>query len=441
MSVVGKSSAVLACMCMLTTVAFAQNKTVIIKYLNPKQDVRKTLQSMTRVPSKYARVNALDEIRRNNFQHAVLDGLEMAFERQAVQAASAQRAVLPSADLNLNLHQRKSWVDQKIKPIKDYLAAHQNNWPEYNKYSESNHLLRYIASFMEVENPTPEILALQREIIRLRATSNAPAPYDVVQIVGAMMEYNIVPARATVSARQKSTTSEEIALGEDLAFAMAAVKVPMKDNPWRKISGFDRIVDITNTYNAMRRQDPLLDGIPEIYLRDEMGIHFSNIPLLTKAQYLKEQHLFAQKHPFEYVLAPFWEHVFGRSFYRIFNRLSEVEKQAILFNAPKLPQAVNIDSNVFSLCYDNAVRLWEEYNHREVSNYAGVERTNNFMRFLKAEDSWKNSFQFRTTAGLVSFGDLSYPQQVEVLMWGWKHLHMLPSQMLKRFEVDSRNYF
>ncbi len=439
MSIVGKSSAVLVCACMLTPAAFAQNKTVIIKYLNPKQDVRKTLQNMTRVPSKYARVNALDEVRRTNFQHAVLDGFDMALERQAVQAAQAKRSALPKADLNgiyapLSVQQRKSWVAQKIKPVKDYLAAHQNNWPEYNKFPQSNQLLRYIADVMEMKNPSPQVRGLQRELIRLRATSNARTPYEVSQIVGAMMEYDIVPVRATRSAQENGHTDEEITLGEDLAFAMAASKVAMKDNPWKKISGFERMTDVINTYNAMRRQDPVGLGIPETYMNDNL-IHAANIPLLTKADYLEKQYAFAVNHPFEFVLAPFWEQALGDSLYTAFNNLSQLEKEAILLNAPKLPRSVNVDSKLFMTWYDNAVILWEEANRREVRSYAEEEDTEALVAFLNATDGGKKEFLFQTDSGRVPFIRLSPAQQVEVLMWAWKHWHLLPSQGLKKFKA------
>ena len=437
MSVVGKSSVVLVCMCMLTPVAFAQNKAQLAKYLKVTQKARDAFQNFRRVPFKYAQLAALDETRRIGFQQTVLDGLDTALERQALQAAQAQRSALSTTALNewqlpLKLHQQKSWIDQKIKPVKDYLAAHQNNWPEYNKFPESNQVLRYIADVMEMKNPSPKVRNLQRELIRLRATSNALTPYEVAQMVGAMMEYGIVPARATYSAQEHGNIDEEIALGEELAFAMAAFKVPMKGNPWKKISGFGHIIDVTNTYNAMRRQGFISQGIPETYI-DANLIHMANIPLLTQVAYLEKQYTFAGNHPFEFVLAPFWEQMAGEDLYTAFNKLAQVEKEAILFNTPQLPRTV-VESELFKTWCDNEVLLWEELKHREVGNYVGAEDAGELVSFLNGKDGDKKEFLFQAASGRVPFSGLTHAQQVEVLMWAWKHLHILPAQVLKRFK-------
>ena len=433
MSFIYKVSAVFACIGVLTSPVLAQKKVTKAA----KAAITTPKIAVVRPPLLKAGTTAsvAQQLQQNLMQSWNL-AQAAHLERKALQARNRNNLL----SVGLDIRKREAYVADKLKPLKNYLAAHQNNWPEYNRHAESNQLLRYIANFMEVEDPTPEVLSLQQQIIRLRATSNARSPYEVVKIVGDMMQYDIVPSRAMLAGKDNQNREEELALGEDLAFAMAAAKVPMPQNPWKNISGFDHIIDVVNTYNAMRRQDALLEGIPQTYT-GKGGIHYFNIPLLTKTAYLNEQSHFAVIYPFEYVLAPFWERTFGRSFYRIFNKLSDKEKKAILFTAPQLPRAINENSPVFSPCYSNAVNLWEEYNHREVNNYAGVERTEKLIQFLRDDGHKMPSFRFRTPAGPALFVDLSYPEQVEVLMWIWKHLHMLPSKALERFEIDSRNYF
>ena len=429
-----KSCVIAVCLCVISTSVFAQKKvSKIVKPVvsNPKISVaRPPLLKAARVPSVGQRL-----------QQNLMQGwnlvLQTQLERKALEKITQKKATVSAKAQQ----ERQKYIIEKLQPIKTYLAVHQNNWPEYNRHPESNDLLRYIFNFIKEENPSAEVLELQREIIRLRATSNAPHPYDVIQTISSLMEYgNIVPSRATPDAQKNGKTQEEIALGEELAFAMAAAKVPMEGNPWANLPKLDRIADITNTYNAMRRQDMSSEGIPETY-EGFAQIHYSNIPLLTTSEYLEEQNLFAVSHPFEYVLAPFWEQVFGRSFYGIFNGLSEQEKKAVLFTAPRLPRMIDVNSAIFLPCYSNAVKLWEEYNRREVNHYAGVEREKELVNFLTSNKPAPTDFLFRTSKGAVTFIDLSNEQQVEVLMWGWKHLQLLPSQMLERFKGDRRTYF
>ena len=420
------------CLCVCATMSSAQKK--ITKVVS--QVAAKPAPSLSRPPLIEAgQVTSLSKKLQQNLMQGWNLALSTQVERAILPKATGSKRLMPKAQTL----QRNKFVVENMQPLKDYIASHQNNWPEYGKNLEANKLVHYVFNVLEQQNPTPEILELQREIIRLRATSNARSPYEVVQLVGAMIEYGFIPSRATMNAKYSGKSEDEIALGEDLAFAIVASKVPMQANPWKKISGFDRIVDIVHTYQARSRQDMLQAGIPETYI-GAGGLRYQNIELLTQDQYLNKQYFFAVEHPFEFVLAPFWERVFGNSFYRTFNNLSNVEKEAVLFTAPKLPQAVNVDSQPFSLCYENAVNWWIERNGRQPNHYAG-EELEKLKQFLTSDEKQSPSFSFRTELGRQPFIDLSYSQQTEVLMWIWKNLHILPTQALERFEVDSRNYF
>ena len=374
MSFVGKSSAALICLGVLSPVAFAQKNVVkVAKTVAAKPAVVQTrppLLNAGRVPSVSLQ---LQQSFMKNWDLALEENLE-----RNVALQNHKEMSIPT----VSLKQRNQYVAEKIQPVKGFLATHQNNWPEYGKSKQDNDMLRYIFNFMEVKDPTPQVVELQREIIRLRAQSNAHSPYEIASIVGSMMEYGIVPPRAKVGNAEETADIQVTALAEDLAFAMAATQVPMKENPWKKVLGFNRIADIASTYYAMRRQDVFLEEIPETYV-GEGAIHYPNIPLLTKQQYLMQQNRFATEHPFEFVLAPFWEKVFGRSFYRLFNQLSTVEKQALLFNAPQLPKAVDLSASVFAPCYDNAVLSWMEQNNREPNSYVGVWLHYDLMKMMK----------------------------------------------------------
>lgn len=421
-----------ACLCICATVSSAQK--MVTKVVS--RVAAKAAPSLPRPPLIEAgQVTSVSTRLQQNLMQGWNLALSAQVERTLLPKTTGSKRLMPQTQAL----QRNKFVVENMQPLKDYIASHQNNWPEYGKNLEANKLVHYVFSVLEQKNPSSEILELQREIIRLRATSNARSPYEVVQLVGAMIEYGFVPSRATLNAKYLGKSEEEISLGEDLAFAIVASKVPMRANPWKTISGFDRIVDIVSTYQARSRRDMLQEGIPETYI-GEGGLHYQNIELLTKEQYLKKQYFFAVEHPFEFVLAPFWERVFGKSFYRTFNNLSSVEKEAILFTAPKLPQAVNVDSRTFSLCYENAVNWWIERNGREPNHYAGEEQ-DKLKQFLTSDEKQSPSFSFRTELGRQPFIDLSYPQQTEILMWIWKNLRILPTQALARFEVDSRNYF
>ncbi len=432
MSFVGKSSAALICLGVLGPVAFAQKNVVkVAKTVVTKPAVvqpRPPLLSAGKVPPLALQ---LQQNFMRDWDLALGTPLERSVARQHQKATSI---------LTVTLKQRRQYVAERIQPVKDFLATHQNNWPQYGKSKQDDDMLRYISNFMEAEDPTPQVLGLQREIIRLRAQSNARSPYEVASIVGSMMEYGLIPHRAKTGNPKQNEDVELVNLGEDLAFAMAAFRVSMKNNPWKKISGFARIVDIATTYKAVSRQDLLLGGIPEMY-EGEGGIHYPNIPLLTKNQYLVKQYRFATEHPFEFVLAPFWEKVFGYSFYRSFKYLSPVEKQALLFNAPQLPKSVKVLSDVFATCYDNAVRSWVEQNKREPNSYVGVWREEELADFLTRSTPTRSWFRFRENNEPKLFMDLSIPHQVEVLMWIWKNLNISPVRALERLTADKRDFF
>ena len=297
---------ILGIICGLTSTAFAQNKTVIIKYLNPKQDVRKMVQTMTRVPSKYAQVNELADMRKTNFQNAVLDGIDMGLERAALQAAQAKPQI-PAIKLSklgqqvsLSREELQAKAEHQTEFVVQYLRAHQNRWPTYVPHSEEAALLKRITNFMEVEDPSLEVLYIQQEMIRLRASSKARSPQEILSIIRDMMHYEIVPSRAYLSEENKHT-QEELELGEELAFAIAAFKVPMENNPWKFVE-MQEIVDKATTYNTLRRVDPLFEGLPAMHIED--GMHKSNFPVWTRGEFAWHQKEWVHKHPFEYALAP-----------------------------------------------------------------------------------------------------------------------------------------
>ncbi len=448
MSVVCKSSAVLACVCMLAPVAFAQNKTVIIKYLNPKQDVRKTLQNITRVPSKYAQINELSEIRRINFQNTVLDGLELGIERSALQQARVQHQAaqqIPVVKLSelghqssLSHEQLQTQAEHQTEFIVQYLREHKNRWPVYAPRSEEAHLLKCIANFMEVENPPLDVIYIQQEIIRLRASSKARSPQEILSIVQDMMRYGMVPSRAYMSEEEKHTP-EELQVGEDLAFAIAAYKVPMKDNPW-KMPQMQEVADKTATHNAMRRTDPLFEGLPQMHVED--GIHQPNFPVWTRSEFTWHQQEWVHKHPFEYALALYWEKTFGRSLYRIYNHLTEIEKQAIMFATPKLPAVADTTSELFAPYYDKALQQWINTHNRAPASRVDHEKEEYLGAVLAGTQPYHHALQFKDIRGrYVDFVDLDYPTQVEVLMWVWQKYQIVPANALGILEKSSQPYF
>ncbi len=450
MSVICKSSAVLACVCMLAPVAFAQNKTVIIKYLNPKQNVRKTLQNITRVPSKYAQVNELTEIRQSNFQNAVLDGINMGLERQAIKAAQAQRQAAVAQEIaapklgevwhktSLSHEQLRTQAQWQTQFIVQYLKTHQNVWPVYEPHSQEANILKRISNFMEAENPSVEVIYIQQEIIRLRAASQARTPHEILSIVQDMIAYGLIPSRAYISEEGKYT-DDEVSIGEELAFAIAAYKVPMEKNPW-KIAGMEQIVDQVTTYYAMRRADPLFEGLPHSHIQD--GIHQPNFPVWTRAQFVQHQRLWVEEHPFEYALADYWEKTFGHAFYKVYNVLSPLEKEAILFSAPNLPQVADATAVGFSAHYDKALEKWIAEQKRAPFSHVGMDKEEYFGKILADPATYPLTVGFQNSQRQwVDFADLGYPEQLEVLLWIWQKYQILPQKALQVLGVKPQRYF
>lgn len=431
-----KSSAVLASILLLAPAAFAQNKTVIIKYVNPKQNVRKTMQSLTRVPSKYAQVNELSEMRRMNFQNAVLDGIELGIEKKALQAVQAQRQVaqkMSDAKLSNPLtehlpEQLQAQAEQRTEFLVQYLKAHQNVWPVYAPRSEEAYLLKRISNFMEVKNPSLDVLYIQQEIIRLRAASKARSPQEVLSIVQDMISYEMIPSRAYLSEENKHT-QEELEIGEELAFAVAACKVPMQNNPWNTLQ-MKEVADRTVTYNAMRRADPLFEGLPTMHIED--GMYQSNFPLWTRSEFAWHQLEWVHQHPFEYALAPYWEKTFGTAFYRVYNSLSTLEKEAVLFTAPGLAQVADATAENFADYYDKALENWMTANNREPQSRVMLEQEEILGKKLTYPQEYEYTLKFRNgKREWVEFADLAYPQQLEVLLWIWKKYQIFPQKALE----------
>lgn len=440
MLLIRKSSVAVMGIVLLAPAVFAQNKTALLKYLSPKQEVRKTLQNITRVPSKYASVNELGVVRSINFQNAVLDGLELGIERQALVVAQTQARMTQQASApkkpNVNAWHQAELSDQQLQAkaqkatefVKDYLAANGNVWPVYAPHSPAINLLKRIANFMEVETPSQQVLYIQQEIIRLRAASQARSPREVLAIVKDMMRYGMVPNRAYMS-EEASYTQEELEIGEELAFAIAAYKVPMENNPWQ-IPGMQEVADKTAVYYAMRRADPLFEGLPVMYVKS--GIHEFNFPVWTRGEFVWHQQKWVHEHPFEYALAFYWEKKFGQALYRVYNNLSKVEKRAILFTAPGLPQVADATAENFAVYYDQALEKWQAAHNHAPYSRVSLEQEEMLGKKLTYSQDYKTTFKFRNAQGqYVDFVDLAYPQQLEILLWIWQKYQIFPQKALE----------
>ena len=435
---------ILGIICGLTSTAFAQNKTVIIKYLNPKQDVRKMVQTMTRVPSKYAQVNELADMRKTNFQNAVLDGIDMGLERAALQAAQAKPQI-PAIKLSklgqqvsLSREELQAKAEHQTEFVVQYLRAHQNRWPTYVPHSEEAALLKRITNFMEVEDPSLEVLYIQQEMIRLRASSKARSPQEILSIIRDMMHYEIVPSRAYLSEENKHT-QEELELGEELAFAIAAFKVPMENNPWKFVE-MQEIVDKATTYNTLRRVDPLFEGLPAMHIED--GMHKSNFPVWTRGEFAWHQKEWVHKHPFEYALAPYWEKTFGTAFSRTYNSLSVLEKEAVMYATPGLPQVADVTSESFVDYYDREVAQWIAANKRVPFSRVAEDKEEYLGKVLAYPEQYPMNLKFKHSKnGWVKFADLAYPQQLEVLLWIWQKYQIFPQNALEIIGKTTTDYY
>lgn len=414
--------------------AFAQkNSTKLVKSVIKKPVVR--VAETVRPPLKMAEpLPSLSSV----LQQHLLFTLDLAAQRQAAQkelaaATAARKRALatqsllkaPVEDLQLNTEDL-AYVAKQTAALRHYLDTHDNTWPTYVADGSNYVLLRTIRNFMEVESPSAPVLAVQREIIRMRAHSRAYHPQYLLSIVNDMMAYDIVPSRAYMGVAT-AATEEELAIGEDIAFAVAAYKVPMKDNPWQ-IDGMAEMADKVTTYNAMRRVEPLFEGLPVTYEKD--GFRQMNFPIWTRAEYAQQQLWFAQEYPFEYALAPYREKEFGGMLPHIYNTLSDVEKKAILFHAPGIE--TNTDAQISADWYDEAGLKWDrEHTDRELRSFLSSEDEADFMKRLSGVILGNYKMFFRNSYGeRVLFKELPYEDQVEFLRWAWQMHRLTPQTVL-----------
>ena len=414
--------------------AFAQkNSTKLIKSAVKKPTVRvaETVRPPLRMTESLPSLSTV-------LQQNLLLTLDVAAQRQAAQkmlasataarkrALAAQRLATPVADLQLN-DKELAYVAKQTAALRRYLDTHDNTWPTYLENGSNNILLRNIHNFMEVENPTAPVLAIQREIIRMRAHSRAYQPQEILSIANDMIEYGVIPSRAYFGILN-AATEEELVIGEEIAFAITAYKVPMQDNPWA-ISGMEKMADQVNTYNAMRRVSPLSEGLPVTYEKD--GIHQPNFPIWTREEYAQHQLGFASEHPFEYALAPYREKEFGVMLSRIYNTLTEVEKKAILFHTPDIETTT--DTQISVAWYDKAGLKWDrEHTDRELRSFLSAEDKANFMKQLSWAIQGNYKMRFNNPYGdRVSFKELPYEDQVEFLRWAWQIHRLFPQTVLQ----------
>ncbi len=426
----------LACLavCVGTSVAVAQkNPGKIIKAVvkTPNLNVIESMQPPLRVPGA---LPSFGNVLRQN----VVYSLQLAAQREeakrilAPATTARQRALaaqtMPSIHVGQDLTNKDiAYIAKQTSPVRHYLATHDNTWPTYLADGSNNRILRHIRNFMQVENPSASVLAIQRELIRMRASSQARSPQEVRAFVRDMLEYGIVPQQVSFLF-PTDRTEEELALGEDIAFAIAASKVPVENNPWQ-MEGTAILADKVATYNAMRRVSPLEEGLPATYTKN--GIHEPNFPTWTQAQYTQYQLEFAQEHPFEYVLAPYREKYFGTALPKIYNALSDVEKRAIMFHAPALAEIIPVPT-LTEAYYDEVLERWIKEHHREpvcrISNY--TQEDWEYILHLQRMGNYHFLFHNEMREE-VPFYALRYEQQVETLVWAWKNHRIDPQAALK----------
>lgn len=379
-------------------------------------------------PSRMA--GHLQQATAKRFQAALMQNgsavqvLERAAARSLLSPRQFQTALMQNWQLQTQGRQRapankqaRLSAQRNTRFLRDYLQTHQNSWPVYAQSAQDNRVLRHVMGLMSAQENTPEILATKQEIIHLRAASNSRTPQELFSIIRDMMAYGIVPSRVHVDAMQRYT-EDELALGEDLAFALLAYQVPMKNNPWN-LPGVAHLADQVNTYNLMRRANPLFESLPELY--EENGMHKDNIPLLTQQEYASRQLAFATEHPFEYALAPYRSASFGLALPKVFNQLSRLEKEAILFTAPGLE--TNTGKQMATTWYDKAVQK----QNSGPRSFLEPENEVNFKQRLTGN----YRILFRSLSGEeVAFQDLPYQSQVEFLQWAWQNHRLLPGAVL-----------
>ena len=417
-----------------TPLGFAQrNAGKLVKevFQTPEVPVLEAVRPPFRSP---AGLPALSAVLQNN----LLATLEISAARETAQqvlaaqtvarqhALAAQTVARLAPQLNLD-EKAQLYVTQQTAPVRQYLDTHDNTWPTYKADKSNDWILRHIRNFMEVEEASAPVAAVQQELIRMRAHSNARSPQEVRALANDMLAYGIVPQRAYLWNRQ-THTEDELVLGEDIAFAVAACKVPMENNPWQ-IVGMAELADQVTTYNHMRRATPLFEGLPETH--EEHGIQRSNIPVLTRAEYEEKQLAFAQAHPFEYALAPYRSMYFDVVLPRVFNRLSRLEKEALLFTTPGLETAT--DTKISAQWYEEDGLRWDlVHPDRALRSFLNQEDTDEFIRRLSGVASKKYQFSFRAPSGEnVPFKELPYENQIEFLRWAWAYHHLAPQTVLK----------
>ena len=424
------SGSVISSICLFTPGLYAQkNSAKVVKPLLTKPTVPVT---QVRPPLlKAAHTLPVAQVLQQNLMTHWNLALSAETERQALQAVTARRAELLRTPPPLPEPKPLSpYVQKQTQFLRDDLEKNENIWPSYAYDSQAVYVLRRITNFMEVEERLPEVLEVQQEIIRLRAASRALSPLQVLNSAMRMLKDGIVPQRAYLWS-QKIYPEELLAMGEEIAFAMAASKVPMQDNPWQ-IAGMDEVADRVTTYNAMRRSTPLFEGLPETYT--EKGVNKPNIPVLTRAEYAAKQLEFATQHPFEYALAPYRSAYLGASLPNAFNGLSPIEKEAVLFTTPGLPN--HTDKQISRDWYEEALSLWKIIHpDQELRSFLSPKDEANFMDclFRAGIPGHYVRMSFNNPAGgaPVSFKELPYEHQVEFLHWVWQHYKLTPQRVLE----------
>ncbi len=425
----------LACLavCVGTSGAVAQkNPGKIIKAVvkTPTLNVIENIQPPLRVSGA---LPSFETVLRQNVVHS----LQLATQREeakrtlAPATAARQRALaaqkMPRPRVGQEFtNEEMAYIAKQTAPVRHYLDMHDNTWPTYLADGSNNRVLRHIRNFMEVEQPSAAVLAIQQELIRMRANSQARTPQEIKTLVHDMLEYGIVPQRVSFGF-PTDQTEDELALGEDLAFAMAASKVPMENNPWQ-MEGTKILADKVATYNAMRRVSPLKEGLPVTYKKD--GMHLPNFPVWTQAEYATNQLFFAAEHPFEYALAPYREKYFGTKLPSIYNMLSDVEKKAIMFQTPDIQ--TDTDTKISIDWYEEDTLKWDrEHPDRGLRSFLFKEDAARFKELLARSITTQYQIIFYGPAGeQLPFSSLPYEQQVEFLRWAWQTHRLLPQTVL-----------
>ncbi|MBR2082637.1 MAG: hypothetical protein IJ876_06500 [Elusimicrobiaceae bacterium] len=406
-----KSCAVLVCMGMIVSGYAAVPKKSVIKAVTTKQPVIRVKLPVYSLPSVTAPLPVCALNTSKLLKHA-----EPEIERQILKGstnpAGKQLTVMT--------------VDARLKPLAEYLQANHYKWPAYTDNEQARYLLHRIHNFMNVEDPSADVIALQRQIIRLYQHVQAPPAEQTLRAVRFFMAVqHRVPARDYIGNDTKYS-AEELALGEELAFVLEAAKVPMKDNPFAKAPEIDVITDQVHIYYTLRRVSPLFEGLPE-YSQD----HTANFPLWTQEEYVRQREAWIEEHPFEYELAPYRERYFGLYLPNIYNQLSKTEKTALMFRTPGVWE-LDEHFTMHHTWYQHAVNRWwyEQGGHKPSSHCQNETALISILKYgripRQAPMLFTNQF-----GEAISFLSLSYEEQVEVLIWAWLELGLEPRQVLE----------